>query len=147
MKNLNRIIVFVVSLCLQFILVNIGISKEAEVCFVDIEGSNLKEAAEVKLACDLLGVKFNTYFVNTTYDKASSKSTKLLFNSEVLILTESVIKVVDKDIVSRIGDPDNKPKVLILGVTSNTNIETLKIWSGNRIKNFMQCDLRPRAIN
>lgn len=138
--KLNNKIVIILILFTQIIFVNIALAKEAEVIFVDIEDHGISDAEEIKLACDLLGVRFRTHFVRTTDKKEILKSSKELYDKEVLILAGRVLKYFNKDIVSLFVQSQGKTKILILDINSDTDIEDLKIWSENMIKNFRQFD-------
>lgn len=130
---------------IQIFFVNIALSKEAEVVFVDIEGSSLNDTEQIKLACDLLGIRFKTYFVRKENDTEMLKSSKALYDKEALILTGRVLKYFNKDMVSLFGRRDMKTEILILGINSDIDIASLKIWSENKITNYKQSDLpRPR---
>jgi hypothetical protein len=139
--KLNKTIMILLFLFVQIIFVNFALSKEAEVIYVDIAGQSLNDIAEIKSACDLFGVRFKTHHVRTTNNTEILKSIRELHDKEVLILTARVMKYFNKDMVSPFGQRERKTKILISGINSETDIEDLKIWSGNRIKNFRRFDL------
>lgn len=134
----NKIIIILLILFTQVLFVGRALSKEAEVIFVDIESASPSDPEEIKLACDLLGVKLRTHFVRTINDAEIQRASKELYDKEVLILTARVLKYFNEDIISLFGQSDMKTKILILDINSDTDIEGLKIWSENQIKNFKQ---------
>lgn len=143
----NKITMVLLLLFTQMSFANIALSKEAEVTFVDIEGHSLKDAAEIKLACDLLGVRFNTHYVRKIRDTEMLKSTTELKDKKVLILTGRVLKYFNQDIVSLFGQRHRKTKILILSINSDTDIADLKTWSENRIKNLREFDFSSLATS
>ncbi|MBU1053729.1 MAG: hypothetical protein KKC46_07855 [Proteobacteria bacterium] len=144
----NKIILLFFLLC-QLFFANIVLSEEPEVNFVDIVGSDIKDAKEAKLACDLLGLRFVTNYIGTKSNNEVLRSIKGLYNKEVLILSQRVLKYFNKDIVSMFGQPDSKSKIFIWGICSDTDIANLRIWSDNKIKHFRKFELKhlPTSIS
>jgi hypothetical protein len=132
---------FVLFFVTQIIFSNTALSKEAEVTFIDIENGGLHYAEEIQLACDLLGLKFKMQHIGPTKYLEILKSGKAFHGEGVLILTGRALKYFNEDVFSNLGHRDSKTKILILGINSETDIVDLKMWSGNRIKNFRQFDL------
>jgi hypothetical protein len=145
--KLNTVITISLVFFTQIFFVNIALSKEAEVLFIDTDGPRLNETEEIQSACDLMGVRFTTHFVRTIPDKGKLKSDVRLYDKEVLILTGRVLKYLKKDTASLFGQHERKTKILVLDINSQTDIADLKIWSENRIKNFRLFDLSNLATS
>lgn len=139
--KVNKATLLVFVFLTQLIFTSIAICKEAEVFFVDMAGNSKNEAEEVKLACDLLGVRFSTHYINPKNHTALLKSTKDLRDKEVLILSESVLQFFKKNNVLLFDQISQSPKILISGINANTDINFLEILSENKIKNFRQYKL------
>lgn len=140
--KLNKITKIVFLFLIQILFVNIASSKQAEVIFVEFEGHNFKNEEEIQLACDLLGIKLETHFIKTTDDPGKLKSSlKTLYDRDILILSEGVLKYFSEDIVSNFRKSNKNSKILILGINSETDIAGLNMWSKNGTKGFKQFDL------
>lgn len=141
MRTKKAILLFYIVFITQSFLINIALSQEAEVTFVDIEDGDLHYAEKIQLACDLLGVGLETHFIGTTNDSEILKSSIVLHDKEVLILTGRVLKYFNEKIDTHFGHRDRKTKILILGINSDVDMANLRIWSENRIMNFRHFDL------
>lgn len=134
--KLNKIIIILLIIFFQSLYVNRLYAKEPIVTFIDTVGHDLNAAEQIKSACDLMGVGFKTHFINTTNHTEVLKSTKLLIDEEVLILTGRALNCFNKDIIPKFGQRCRKTKILILYTTSNTDNMKLKILSENKVKNI-----------
>lgn len=140
---------FIISLFLLIDLITAckALCKEAEVMLVDIPGYSLNDVEEIQSACDLLGVRFKIHYVNTTNGAEILKSSRELRDKEVLILPERVLKYLNKDVISLLGQHRGRTKILIWGINSDTKISDLQVWSDHRINNISKFDLQHRAAS
>ncbi|MFO7674353.1 MAG: hypothetical protein R6V74_11650 [Lutibacter sp.] len=105
-------------------------------------------AEDIKLACDLLGINLSTHFI-----KSKQSMMEIDFDgAEAVILTERVLKHIDKNMIKKKSLEDGTPNVLILDVNPKTVPEELKKWSeevveGVNITNLSDSTAYLRILN
>ncbi|MEI7635684.1 MAG: hypothetical protein WCJ37_00125 [Syntrophus sp. (in: bacteria)] len=131
----KKIILFIILFFAQFILVTTAVCKEAKVFYVDITDNRQNDLEEIKLACDLLGIRLEIYYLNTTNDIDIQNSIKKLYDNDVLILSNRVLRYFNKDNILLFGRGTRTTKILISDIHSTpADIHYLKLWSKNNIK-------------
>lgn len=108
---------------------------EMEVSYYDLQETTNTQVEQIYIACDLLGIKIRTHFVNLNEKKRSYEQVPLC-GDNVSIISGRLFQNLGQDLQKKLGpshSSHSRHKILIFGFTPITNSESLKEWSEGSI--------------
>lgn len=136
----SKFLLILLFLTFQIIFFNIGLGEAAEILFIDTVAQEQTELINVKLACDLLGIKITKHFIES---KSDPKIQQIIMDSrdkEAIILSARVLQYFNKDDFSS-ATRTKKINILISDISSSSDIAASWFWAENKIISLQQIDI------
>lgn len=126
----------------SFMYVDVSFSGEPTAYYIDTVNHRKSEATEIKLACDLLGIRFSQHMLGTKNDEAILKTIGNLRNQNVLILSVRALKYLNENNLLSWRKGGGKTNALILDIDQDTDVSDLNRLTHNNFRDFLVLHLQ-----